>query len=96
MAAYCMSTREAMRLTYRSTTIIPRDCASKKPASRHLPEAARGDILGLAHGKAQAQVAHLGGGLAVVALDHAQHHAVEQAWGFGLKLASFRAGASPL
>ena len=26
-------TREAMRLTYRSTTIIPRDCASKKPAA---------------------------------------------------------------
>ncbi|WP_407065730.1 hypothetical protein [Delftia acidovorans] len=52
-------------------------------AGRHLPEAARGDILGLAHGKAQAQVAHLGGGLAVVALDHAQHHAVEQGPGIG-------------
>ncbi len=52
-------------------------------ASGHLPEAACGDILGLGHGKAQAQVTHLGGGLAVIALDHAQHHAVEQGTGIG-------------
>ena len=72
------------------------DICSDEPASLsikescgNLPETARRHILGLAGRKAPAKLAHLGCRLAVVALDHAQHHTVQHGtcmWAIGQRL----------
>ena len=50
---------------------------SIKESCGNLPETARRHIFGLSGGKAPAELAHLRSCLPVVALDHAQHHAVQ-------------------
>ena len=68
---------------------VRRDQSTREPVkerSRNLPETARTDIFGLGCRKPQAQSAHLRCSLAVIALDHAQHHTVQH--GSGLRTIS--------
>ena len=52
-------------------------CQAVKKGRGNLPETARRHIFGLSGRKAPAKLAHLRSCLPVVALDHAQHHAVQ-------------------
>ena len=64
-------------------------CQAVEEGRSDFPETARRHIFGLSCRKAPAKLAHLGCRLAVVALDHAQHHTVQHGtcmWAIGQRL----------